>query len=294
MQISQTTHQQSQSSFTLTPKPANFGLTQGTSAASGISNITVSSMNGFSGTVTFSQPVTQPWITATLNTTSVTINPSNQGVVALNLTVVGPMPFDSPNCPWIACSAKVNITGTMGSSSQTATVGVLAYGPNFQFSGSQNVPIVQGRSTYVNLTLLGTIYVGPVALKAIVAPGGPKVTISPDRLELNLTRFQYSRVTIDSAGLQLGNYNVTVTATELASPYVYHSVKLDVSVWAGYQAPSQPSVWSLLLNYLPGIILFGFIGVFLIVTLLLDRRARRRNTTPPETAPVTAALSNRD
>jgi hypothetical protein len=272
-QVSFIAQQPSSSSVALSLNPNYTTVILGSSVTSDIS---VSSLNGYSGPVTFSQPVTQTGITATLSTYSVSVTPSNPATTILNVTVRGPIPRDTHDCIY-GCMRNVSVTGSTGSDFKTVRFDVLVYIPNFQFWSDQNIAIIKGRSGSANLTMMSVNFSGDVSVTSTVAPAGPRVTVNPANVFLVFARGGYSTVTIDTARAPAGEYNVTVTATAVADESLSHRVTLYVTVWLPPAAPAQPSTLSLLLGYLPAIGSFVFIASFLVITALLDRRTRKPN-----------------
>jgi hypothetical protein len=271
-QISSIVQQPSSTSIALTLNPNYTTVILGSSINS---TITISSLNGFSGTVTLSQPVTQTGITATLSAYSVSVAPSEPATTTLNVIVKGPIPRDAHDCIY-GCMHNVSVTGSTGSDSQTVRIDVLVYIPNFQFNSDQNLAMYEGGSDYANLTLVGINFSGNVSLSTTVAPPGPRVTVNPASVYLARQKGGYTRVTVDSARAPEGEYNVTVTATAVANKSLSHRVTLYVTIFPRLSTPAQPSTLSLLVGYLPTIVTIGLLVSFLVITALLDRRARKQ------------------
>src|SRR5437867_7970269 len=78
--------------FSITSNPSSLNLNQGTFQTS---TLTISSLNGFSGTVTLSPPSVPTGITATLNSSMVTLAAGSSKAVALNVPIG---PSTTPGC----------------------------------------------------------------------------------------------------------------------------------------------------------------------------------------------------
>jgi hypothetical protein len=293
-QVSSVLQQPSSASFALSTSRSLLGVVLGSPLWSKDStNITVSSVNGFSGNVTLSQPVTETGIIATLNTNSVLVGPSNPDTTILNVTATDSITRGSRDCIY-ACLYNISVTGSAGSDSQTVTISVAVTIPNFWLYGDQNLVIVEGVTEYANLTLASVFYSGNVSLTATVTPTGPRVTFNPPTVMLTYLGGGHSKAAIDTAGVLPGEYNVTVTAIAIANQTLFHKATLYVTVWQPESAPAQPSIWSLIVNYLPGIFLPVFVVAFLIITAFLDRKARKRNPSGEVSSPPVSGSDRSD
>lgn len=268
--------QPSSTSFTLTVNQSYVTALLGSPSWSSSSvAITVSSLNGFSGNVTFSQPVAPSGLVAVLSTYRVPVAPSAPGSTILNLTLTGPIQRDARDCVY-GCPQNVTVTAFAGSSSQTVTISDLVYVPEFWLYSDQNVVVVDGTTGYANVSLVSEWFVGSVSFTANVTPAGPKMTFDPATIMLTYQGGGHTRVMIDTAGVSIGEYNITVTATAVANPSLSHRVRLYTTVWLPESSPAAPTIWSSILPYFPTIP-FLLIVILLTIALFLDKEARKRN-----------------
>src|SRR5207302_10264344 len=106
--------------FSVSANPTSLTISQG---SSGTSNITLTSLNGFSGTVTLSASVSPSGPFANLNPGSVTLVSNGAGSSTLNVTSVSAAPG----------TYKVNVTATSGSLSHSflITVTITSVSPSY-------------------------------------------------------------------------------------------------------------------------------------------------------------------
>ncbi len=113
--------------FSFSPSPSGLTVNQGLSQTS---TLTVSSQNGFSGTVTFSSPTSATGITAALSKSIVPVTPSTPGTTVLNVTV------GSSTTPG---SYTVSVTGSGGGNTHAASISVTVVGQSS--SAASNIPV---------------------------------------------------------------------------------------------------------------------------------------------------------
>jgi subtilase family serine protease len=192
-------------SFTLAATPASLSVTQG---ASGTSTITVTPLNGFTGTPTLTVGTLPTGVTALFTG------------MALKLTVsaaaaVGP--------------ASVTITGTSGAISAQATVALtVAAAPGFKLSSSAtNANAGAGGTGTTAITVTPqTGFTGTVALTATGLPAGVTASFSPATTATNSTltltvaagtAAKVSQFTVNGASGSLTS-SVPLTVTVTAPP----------------------------------------------------------------------------
>lgn len=132
--------------FSISALPTSLTISAGNT---GTSTITLRS-NGFSGTVTLSSAVTgnNPTITTSLNPTSISLSPGGSGQSILTVTTTPFTPLGG---------YTVTVTGSSGSTSHQATVGVTVV------SGTVGGFAVRTQSTGFTPLDLGLIAFGAVA-----------------------------------------------------------------------------------------------------------------------------------
>jgi len=72
-------------------------------------------------------------------------------------------------------------------------------------------------------------YYGNITLATAVSPPGLRAFLNTTHVSVTPFKFAPVLLTIDTAGAQLGDYNVTITAT--ASPSKFHQLVYHVSAW---------------------------------------------------------------
>jgi len=223
-------------------------------------NITVSSVNGFAGTVTLSPPNPAAGITATLSKSTISVSPSTLGTTLLNLTAGPSTPEGRYN---------VTLTGSDGSGYQTASVTTLVFVADFRLSGSTNLPVPLGssRNDTFQVTSAWGFY-GNITLTTTVSAPGLRAFLNTT--QVSVTPFKFPRVllTVDTRGVQLGDYNVTITAT--SSPSRSHQLVYRVSAWPESTAPSPGPVID------PQFLIWAGLLTFVVVMALWDVLSRRR------------------
>ena len=139
------------------------------------------------------------------------------GTVMLNLTAGQSIPAGKYN---------ITLTGSDGTGSQTASITTLVFVADFELYGSQNLPVPLGSSrndTFRVASAWG--FHGNVTLATTVSPPGPRAFLNTTQVSVTPLKFPYVLLTVDTAGAQLGDYSVTITATASASmshQLVYH------------------------------------------------------------------------
>src|SRR6266571_176493 len=257
------------SNFAITPNWWLAVIVHGSQTSS--TTITVSSVNGFSGTVNFSPPNGPAGITGTLSKSSVSVSPSTPGTTLLNLTAGASTPEGRYN---------VTLTGSDGAGSQTMSVTTLVFVADFQLSGTTNMPVPLGSSRNDTFRVIPTWgFSGNITLATSVSPMGPRVLLNTTRVSITPQKWGYVLLTVDTAGVQLGDYNVTITATSSASKS--HQLVYHVSAWpAPIAAPPGPLI---------DIQLLVIVGILVSVVALVLLDALWTGKPRPATIPITVA-----
>jgi subtilase family serine protease len=183
--------------------------------ASGSSTITVTSLNGFSGTVTLAAAAPNSW-SASPSQPSLTV--SSGGSNSSTLTITVPSNTAAGKYP-------VTVTGTSSLLSHTTTITVQVTSPDFSISASPTYMRVRsgssGTSTITVTALNG--FTGQVTL-SINAPTGWITSFSKNPIQTSGT----STLTITvPTGTRSGSYTVTVKGT---SGTLSHTTTITVSV----------------------------------------------------------------
>ncbi len=248
-------------SFIVLPPPPDFAIGAGPPTVGplnvgvqGTSTITVTSLNGFTGTVdlTTSQST---GLSASVIPSSVT-GGSGSSTLTVSAATAG--------------TYTVTVTGTSGSLSHSVGVTVNVVAPDFSLSATSTLSVPQGSSGdfTVNLQSLGG-FSGDIALTVTVAPGGPSASASPATVTLAQGGAGRAVVTVSAVGgvystVAAGVYMVKVTGT---SGSVSHSI--DVALTVTSQGSS--AVGNFPLSYLVGaVVVVGAVTV----TVFLVRRGR--------------------
>lgn len=194
-------------SFVLTASPSTLSLGQNTTMNS---NITVTSLNRFSGTVSLSLFFIGPKVGASLSHTSVRV-PSN-GNAKSTLTVTAANALGNYTIVVIGLSSS---HGRTNYASTTLTVQVVSNQDFTITSNPSNILNIMGSANLTTITLTSIKgYAGNVSL-AVTAPFGYiTVTGSQSPLMLSPGGMASSTLTIaTSPNTQLGVYTITVTGT---------------------------------------------------------------------------------
>lgn len=207
--------------FTISANPTTIGPLN--AAAQGTSTITVTSSNGFAGTVALTT-TPSTGLTAMVSPTPVSVTGTMAGTSTLTVSASS------------AGTYNVNVTGTSGSISHTARVTVYV-GADFTITSSQaSLSINQGSSSTDILTLQSLNgFSGGVSLMATVTSGGPSATLNPPTVTLSPGTSGQSTVQVStSSGIYsstpTGTYSLNVTGT---SSSISHSTTVTITVTSG-------------------------------------------------------------
>jgi len=210
------------SSFSVSANPTTLTTQAGSSATS---TITLTSLNGFTGTVSLSTNVSSPGLTASLNPSSITLASGGTGTSTLTAS-------STTSGTYI-----VTTLATRGSTSQSVQVTVKV--TDFNVSTPSSLTVTAGSSTQSAVTLASLNgFAGTVNLVASASPSGVTASLSPISVSLTSGGTGTSTLTISSS--TVGTYSVTVTGT---SGSLSHSAMINVSVAAssGFTVAANPS-----------------------------------------------------
>ena len=210
-------------SFTLSDSPSSLTITQG---SSGTSTMTVTDVNGFTGSVTLTASGLPSGVTATFGT-----NPTT-GTSVLTLTA---------SATATTGTATVTITGTSGSLSATTTLALTvsaAASPNFTISASPaSVTVTQGSSGTSTITITSqNSFSSATTLSATGLPSGVTATFSTNPVTPPANGSATSTLTLTaSASATVGTATVTITGT---SGSTSHSSTISLTVNASSGTPN--------------------------------------------------------
>ena len=199
-------------SFTLTPNPSSFTITPGNQATS---TITVTALNGFSGTVGLTVTGCPANSTCTLNPTSVTLPPTQNSTLTVQTTSTTP-----------GGTYLLTITGTSGSLTLTTTVTLII--PDFSISA---VPASQTLAAGGSVTYSATVapvngFSGTVGLTVTGCPTNSTCTLNPTSETLPPAR--NSTLTVQTSSTTPGGtYTLTIKGT---SGSTVHSTSVTLVV----------------------------------------------------------------
>ncbi len=210
-------------SFTLSDSPSSLTITQG---GSGNSTITVTDLNGFSGSVTLAASGLPSGVTATFGT-----NPTT-GTSVLTLTA---------SATATTGTSTVTITGTSGSLTASTTLALTVNSsatPAFSVSASPtSVTITQGSSGTSTITVTSTGgFNSATTLSASGLPSGVTATFSTNPVTPPANGSASSTLTLTaSASATVGTATVTITGT---SGSTSHSATITLTVNASSGTPN--------------------------------------------------------
>ena len=202
-------------SFTLSDSPSSLTITQG---GSGTSTITVTDVNGFTGSVTLSASGLPSGVTAAFGT-----NPTT-GTSVLTLTA---------SSTATTGSATVTITGTSGSLTATTTLALTVNStatPNFTVAASPtSVTVTQGASGTSTITITSTGgFNSATTLSASGLPSGVTAAFSTNPVTPPANGSATSTLTLTaSSSATVGTASVTITGT---SGSTTHSATIALTV----------------------------------------------------------------
>ena len=216
--------------FSIAPSQGSLSIPQG---SSGGSTITVTSQNGFGGTISLSASVSPTGPTASLNPTSATISSGSSGTSALTVSTIASTPSGA---------YTITISGTNGTVTRTTIVSVMVTVPDFTIAvNPTSLDITQGSTATTTITLASLNgFSGIVNLTATVSPSGPILSFSSASVTLLSGGTATSMLTISAAGglyssVADGNYSVSLTAT---NGTVSHQTTVEATVGSSSSSPS--------------------------------------------------------
>ncbi len=218
--------------FSIMSNPSSLTFLQG---SSGTSTITLTSLNGFSGTVNLAATASPVGPTPSLIQTSVTISAGTPGTSTLTV---------STTSSTLSGTYTVKINGTSGSTTHSTVVTVQVNAPASQdFSISSNpasLNVTQGSSSSSTIMLTSVNgFSGILSLTETISPSGPGISLSPMSVSLSAGGSVASTMTVSATAGAYGSVatgiyslNVTVTNGSLS-----HSKVIPVTVSSSTSTP---------------------------------------------------------
>jgi len=205
------------SDFFVSSSPASQTVHQGSSTSY---TLTVTALNGFSGTVSLSTSCPSG-DTCTISPQSVTV--SSGGPATSTLTV-----STSATAP--GGTFALSITGTSGSQTHTGSIQLIVLAPDFTASNPAATSVIQGGTAKVTETLASVNgFNKSVTLTATGCPPDSTCSFSPDLVAVPSGGSATSVVSVKTKGrTPAGVYTITITGT---SGNLQHSVTVQLTVF---------------------------------------------------------------
>ncbi len=207
--------------FTMAASPSALSIAQGSCSTSAI---TVTSLNGFSGSVSLTATISPVGPSTSLSPTVVSVTSGGSATSSLSVCASGSTPVGS---------YVVTTTGTGSSISHSVTVSVNVSGPPdfsiFASPSSQTVP----RGTLATFTITLTPengFTGTVAVSATITPlvrHGPTAQFNPASVSLSGASATSTLGVNVAKSTPTGTYSITVTGT---SGSLSHSLTVTLIV----------------------------------------------------------------
>jgi len=208
--------------FGITGVPSYLSLAPGSSKSSAL---TITSLGGFTGNVSFAatvSPSVSNGPTPTFAPSTLTLTPGSTSTTVFTVSSVSATPVGF---------YSVNVTGTTGTDIQAVNM-TLRVGPDFTISANITAVTLQGGTTStapvsITITSLNNL-VGAVNLTATINPAGPSLALNPPTVNLTSGSTATSTLTISISTSTLGGtYLLTVTGK---SGPVTHSTTVTVNI----------------------------------------------------------------
>lgn len=195
--------------FTLSAPPNPVTVNAGTS---GTTTVTVTPLNGFTGTVDFSTTVPNGW--PAINVQSIT---GGSGTSTLTVNV----PANA-----LTGTYSVVVTGTSGTTSHSVTITVQVTGPDFSLTATPASQSIKFRGTGKATVTVNSLngYTGSVTLTASV-PSGISYSFSPNPVSAGNS----AQMTLTVTRFLSGTYTITITGTD-TNTGLKHTTTIKVTV----------------------------------------------------------------
>jgi hypothetical protein len=156
------------------------------------------------------------------------------------------------------------------------SVTTLVFVADFQLSGTTNMPVPLGSSRNDTFRVIPTWgFSGNITLAIAVSQPGPRAFLNATQVSITPQKWAKVLLTVDTAGVQLGDYNVTITAT--ASRSKSHQLVYHVSAWPQSTAsPPGPVVQT------QSLVAIGIL-ISVMALIMLDNLWDRKRGKQPQT-----------
>src|SRR5213080_836338 len=214
--------------FSMTANPSSINIQAGSSATSTLS---ITSVNGFSGTVTLTATVSPSGPGLSLSPTSVTLASGQTLNAVLTVSTSTSTPPDI---------YTITVNGTSGSLAQFARVTVTVNAPpppDFTITANPVSLTIQAGSSGTSSISLTSIngFTGTVSLISGITPSGPTTSLSATSITLSSGETATTILTVSTtSSTAAGSYTAQVTGTSTSTSTQYTRVSVTVT------GPSQP------------------------------------------------------
>ncbi len=202
--------------FNISASPSSVAITAG---GSGMSTLTLNSLNGFTGTISLTftvSPVVTGGPSVAFSPASITLTQGGSATSTLIVTATA--------------GGSYNVTVTGSSSSISHSTSITVNVQDFAVASSPSslsISVGSSGTSTITLTSLGG-YSGPVTLSAAISPSGLGASVSPTSLTLTAGGTAASTLAITTTGsTPPGSFTAIVTAT---SGVLSHSTAVSIKV----------------------------------------------------------------
>ncbi len=189
--------------YTMSSNPESIQVPRGSNANS---TIILTSHSGFTGAVTLDASITPTGPTKAFNTTTVTLIADGTGGALLTVSAGPLVPVGS---------YTVNVTGTDPTQQRFVLVAITVVIPDFTVTpvpASLKISLGKNATSTISLSSQNG-FKGTVNLSASISSSGPVLSFSTPTLVLGIGETKSSLLTVSTKSASIGNYGITITAT---------------------------------------------------------------------------------
>jgi len=189
--------------FTMSSNPESIQVPQGSNANS---TIILTSHSGFTGPVTLDASITPTGPTKAFNTTTVTLIADGTGGSLLTVSAGPLVPVGS---------YTVNVTGTDPTQQRFVFVAITVVIPDFTVTpvpASLKISLGKNGTSTISLSSQNG-FKGTVNLSASISSPGPVLSFDTTTVVLGIGETKASLLTVSTKSAPIGNYDITITAT---------------------------------------------------------------------------------
>src|SRR5437016_1678792 len=205
--------------FSIVPNPSSLTMGQSSSTTS---IITVSSENGFTGTITLGASVSPTGPGASLMPTSVPVSPGSPATSTLTVSTGASTPSGT---------YTVTVNGASGSTTNMTTVSVTVTIPDFSMSSSpSSLGVVQGSSSNSSTITLASLngFSGTITLTSTVSQAGLNISFNPSSVTLSSGGSGTSIMNVSTSTTPPGFYTVTING--VSGPTITNTTTVNITV----------------------------------------------------------------